>query len=114
MCRFDKTRRLRNKKDYESVFKGANKTSTSEFIILHQSGSLKTARLGLAISKKALPKAHQRNRIKRLLRESFRRRELPSMDVVFLAKHGIAKRENKVLFEKLSLIWDKLSALYVK
>ncbi len=113
MCQFDKTRRLINKKDYETVFKRANKLSNSDFIVLHQKNTEKKARLGLAISKKALPKAHQRNRIKRLLRESFRQRILPSVDVVFLAKHGIATRNNKVLFEKMSLIWDKLSELYV-
>ena len=87
---------------------------TSEFIVLHQKNTLKTARLGLAISKKALPKAHQRNRIKRLLRESFRKQALPPVDLVFLAKQGIAKKGNAVLFEKLSLIWDKLAELYVK
>lgn len=96
------------------MFKRANKTATSEFVVLHQINTLKTARLGLAISKKALPKAHQRNRIKRVLRESFRKQSLPSVDLVFLAKQGIAKRGNKVLFEKLSLIWDKLAVLYAE
>ncbi|OGV50801.1 MAG: ribonuclease P protein component [Legionellales bacterium RIFCSPHIGHO2_12_FULL_42_9] len=114
MYRFDKIRRLRNKEDYESVFKRGNKTSTSEFVVLHQRTTLKTARLGFAISKKAIPKAHQRNRIKRLLRESFRKQTLPPVDVVFLAKQGIDLKGNKVLFEKLSVIWDKLAVLYEK
>ena len=111
---FDKARRLRTKKDYAMVFKQANKLATSEFIVLHQKNTLKTARLGLAISKKALTKAYQRNRVKRLLRESFRQRVLPPVDVVFLAKQGLAKKNNPVLFEKLSLIWDKLAVLYAE
>ncbi|OGV40782.1 MAG: ribonuclease P protein component [Legionellales bacterium RIFCSPHIGHO2_12_FULL_42_9] len=114
MYRFDESRRLRSKKDYGSVFKHANKTSTAELIILHQRTTLKTARLGLAISKKAIPKANQRNRIKRLLRESFRRQTLPPVDVVVLAKPGIAAKGNKVIFEKLSILWNKLAVIYEK
>ena len=96
------------------MFKRANKTTTSEFIVLHKINTEKKARLGLAISKKALPRANQRNRIKRLLRESFRQHSLPSIDLVFLAKPGLVAKDNKVLFDKLSLIWDKLAALYIE
>ena len=96
------------------MFKQANKTTTAEFIVLHRKSTFETARLGLAISKKVLPKAHQRNRVKRILRESFRKSALPSVDIVFLAKHGVVNKDNNVLFEKLSLIWDKLAELYVK
>lgn len=43
-----------------------------------------TARLGLVVGKRALPRAHERNRAKRVLRETFRRRRrtLPPMDIV--------------------------------
>lgn len=43
-----------------------------------------TARLGLVVGKRALPRAHERNRAKRALRETFRRRRaaLPAMDIV--------------------------------
>jgi ribonuclease P protein component len=43
-----------------------------------------TARLGLVVGKRALPRAHERNRARRVLRETFRRRRasLPAMDIV--------------------------------
>ena len=43
-----------------------------------------TARLGLVVSKRALPRAHERNRARRVLRETFRRHraDLPPMDIV--------------------------------
>ncbi len=43
-----------------------------------------SARLGLVVGKRALRRAHERNRAKRVLRETFRRRRqaLPSMDIV--------------------------------
>jgi ribonuclease P protein component len=49
----------------------------------------KGPRLGLAVTKR-LGKAVQRNRVKRLLREFFRRHKskLPSRDLVIMAKPG--------------------------
>lgn len=43
-----------------------------------------TARLGLVVGKRALRRAHERNRAKRVLRETFRRHRptLPAMDMV--------------------------------
>lgn len=109
---FGKTRRLLKKSDYDHVFEQAKKIVTSEFIILYRENSLGYSRLGLALSKKMIPKAHDRNRIKRLLREGFRTTQLPAIDVIFLAKHGVAKVENKTIIAKLGTIWNKLTALY--
>jgi len=43
-----------------------------------------SARLGLVVGKRALARAHERNRAKRVLREMFRRQRaaLPPMDIV--------------------------------
>ena len=42
------------------------------------------ARLGLVVTKKGTPKAHRRNRIKRIIRDRFRLRaqQLPGADIV--------------------------------
>ncbi|KTD17875.1 ribonuclease P protein component [Legionella jordanis] len=108
MTCFDKTRRLLKKSDYEYVFAQAKKVATSEFIFLYRANSLGYARLGLALSKKAIAKAHDRNRLKRLLRETFRIKQLPAIDVVVLARPGVAKVENKTIIAKLGKTWDKL------
>jgi ribonuclease P protein component len=43
-----------------------------------------SARLGLVVTKKGTPKAHRRNRVKRIIRERFRLQagELPAADIV--------------------------------
>jgi len=106
---FKKTQRLLTKKDYNHVFEQAKKLVTSEFIILFRENNLGYARLGLAISKKMIAKAHDRNRIKRLIRENFRQRELPAVDMIFLARHGVAKQANAKISTKLSKSWEKLT-----
>lgn len=107
---FDKTRRLITKADYQFVFEEAKKTVSSEFIVLYRNNNLEHARLGLALSKKVIAKAHDRNRVKRLIRESFRKTGLPCVDIIFLARQGVGKLSNPVINATLSKTWDRLSA----
>lgn len=113
MFEFDKTRRLLKKSDYDRVFVDAQKTVTPEFIILHKKNSLGYARLGLALSKKMVAKACNRNRLKRIIRENFRTHKLPATDLVFLARSGADKVNNELITANLGKIWDKLTGLYV-
>ncbi|KTC80898.1 ribonuclease P protein component [Legionella cherrii] len=114
MFAFKKTQRLLTKKDYNHVFEQAKKIVTSEFIILFRENNLGYARLGLALSKKVIAKAHDRNRIKRLLRESFRQEELPAVDVVFLARQGVAKQTSASINARMGKTWKKLISCYEK
>lgn len=105
---FQKNKRLLTKTDYDGVFNQASKWVTSGFIFLFCENSGERSRLGLAISKKAVPKAHDRNRLKRILRETFRTRELAAVDVIVLAKRGVDKVPNSVLIAQINKAWDKL------
>ena len=112
---FDKTRRLLKKSEYDYVFAEAKKIVNSEFIILYRENKVGHARLGLALSKKMIAKAHDRNRVKRILRETFRTdKHLPSVDIVMLARHGVGKVPNSTISTQLGNAWNKLSASYVK
>jgi ribonuclease P protein component len=70
------------------------------------------ARLGLAIAARAVPRAVDRNRIKRQARETFRRRaaELPAVDVVILARPAAARAPAPVLRLALERLWLKVAA----
>lgn len=106
---FSQSRRLLKKTDYDDVFRDAKKIANPHFIFLYRDNKLGYARLGLALSKKNIAKAHDRSRIKRLLRETFRvSHHLSAVDIVVLAKPGVAKVENASLIDGLQRIWSKL------
>lgn len=70
------------------------------------------ARLGLAISAKAVPRAVDRNRIKRLAREGFRnmRHRLGPFDIVILARNGAAKASRREVIAALDAFWKNFLA----
>lgn len=110
MFAFKKTQRLLKKTDYDHVFDQAKKIVTTEFIVLYRDNNLGYARLGLALSKKMIAKAHDRNRIKRVLREGFRQTILPAVDMIFLARQGVAKQTTSGINNKLSKTWEKITS----
>ncbi len=74
--------------------------------------SLGHARLGLAISKRVSKRAVERNRIKRLLRESFRRvrHQLPAVDMMVMAREQAAGVPGPQLLAEIDGLWKKLLA----
>ena len=71
------------------------------------------ARLGVAVSKRVDARAVGRNRIKRLVRESFRaiRTRLPGGDYVLLAQREAANADNAQLVQALDALWLRAIAL---
>ncbi|PCH62520.1 MAG: ribonuclease P protein component [SAR86 cluster bacterium] len=108
---FPKKLRLLNAADYKAVFSGAQfKVSCRHFLILAISTPAASPRLGLVIAKKNVSKAVHRNRIKRLIRNSFRLNQslLASLDIVVLARQKSDSLENNVIDEKISVLWSDL------
>lgn len=68
-----KKERLKKKKEFEFVFKEGKKLwIDSVLLIIYRPNNLNYQRLGIVVSKK-LKKATQRNKVKRWIRELFRR-----------------------------------------
>lgn len=91
------------------VFQQPQRAGTPHITILGRLNSLGHPRIGLTVAKKHVKRAHERNRIKRLTRESFRLRqhELPAMDFVVLVKKGVADLDNRALAEALEKLWRR-------
>lgn len=112
MAEFKRNQRLISKAHYRRVFEEPKKVVMQEFLLLVRVSSEDKARLGLAISKKNVAKATDRNRIKRLIRESFRQTDLSDVDVVALARRGLHTLSNQDLNGKLKKAWIKVNKLY--
>ncbi len=64
----------------------------------------------MAIPKKHIKRAVGRNRIRRIVRENFRHQQhdLPAIDIVVIAKAGIADLSNQEINKVLDKLWRKL------
>jgi len=91
------------------VFQQPQRAGMPQITILGRLNQLGHPRIGLTVAKKNVKRAHERNRIKRLTRESFRLRqhELPAMDFVVVAKKGVAELDNRALAEALEKLWRR-------
>ncbi|MBS3964292.1 MAG: ribonuclease P protein component [Methylomonas sp.] len=102
--------RLRTPADYKRVFSNPVKVSDRYFTVLATSSPASQSRLGLAIAKKSIKKAVERNRIKRTVRESFRQQQIiNNRDIVVLARSDAAKATASNLRASLERHWLELA-----
>ena len=91
--KFSKEFRLLAAREYQRVFNKAQVKAPSKHLLLLASfNGLNHSRLGLVIGKKNVKRAVDRNRCKRVLRESFRieQTNLPALDIIAIARFGMA------------------------
>lgn len=64
----------------------------------------------MAVSTRAAGNSVRRNRLRRLIRESFRmhRHDLPAIDVLVTARPAAAQAENAVIRESLAGHWTRI------
>ena len=111
-----KRARLLKAADYARVFDKAVRSSDPYFTVLARSNDFDYPRLGLAISKKRAKLAVTRNRLKRLIRESFRVKQqgLFAADYIVLAGNKSSKATNSELIHSLDKHWQRLNKLCAK
>ncbi len=94
MARFRSRQRLRTRAEFDRVFRRGVRQDGRLFVLIAAPSAGLEDRLGLTVSRR-VGAAVTRNRVRRLLRESFRslRREAgPAVDLVVLAKPELAGR----------------------
>ena len=105
--------RLRCAADYKGVFNGALLKCINP--ISFSCKTFRTAKqpFGFSCCQEKVRRAHERNRVKRLARESFRlhQQQLDDLDIVVMPKVGIEAVPNAELHQQLQFAWQKLNRL---
>jgi ribonuclease P protein component len=96
--------------DYQRVFEQARRSADNYLTVLGRNNGRTYPRLGLAISKKQIRKATDRNRIKRLIRESFRHQQhtLTGLDFIVMARSNATQANHEILRRSLQKHWENL------
>ena len=110
--RFSKQMRLRKRSEYLRVQTTGQKVHTKAFLGLAVFGAPKT-RIGVTTTKR-VGCAAKRNRIRRLVKEAFRRSlmRLPqNTEVVVIAKKQAVWLDNRAILDELGLLGERLEKM---
>ncbi len=109
--KFSRDARLRDEKNFRDLISAGEKISTPYFFIRHRSNDRETPRLGIVVPKKTFRRVVDRNRLKRIARESFRRAapRLPGRDILVYYLAAALKAEGVVLARSLRECWGRMA-----
>jgi ribonuclease P protein component len=123
---FPRSARLLNPSEFSRVFRHPSVSSDRYFKVLARYNDGRRSRLGMAVSRQVDKRAVVRNRIKRVIRESFRQYaaarvrdargtlrgpesgQIPAVDLVVLPRRPCAIVCNEELFRSLAVHWSRL------
>jgi ribonuclease P protein component len=104
--------RLSGQTAFSNVFQQAVVSADASFKVLARGNDQQRSRLGMAVSRKVDKRAVARNRLKRVIRESFREHyrteQDNAADVVVLPRRQAVGQSNQVLFEQLTRHWKNI------
>ncbi|URJ29775.1 ribonuclease P protein component [Blochmannia endosymbiont of Camponotus sp.] len=103
-----KRARLLTVNEFVFVFKNPERIKTTGITLFSRPNQLGYPRIGLAVSKKYVKHAYERNRIKRHMRETFRinQHNLLSKDFVLtINSKEIIRFKNNALIKELEKLW---------
>jgi ribonuclease P protein component len=107
---FPRSQRLKTPTEFKHVWDNGRRLSGDCVAGMNCANNLGHARLGLSLSKKQFKRAVDRNRIKRIARETFRhiQSELGGRDVIILAYKGIEKLPPQAQHKRFEALWKRL------
>ncbi|MTI62868.1 MAG: ribonuclease P protein component [Methylophaga sp.] len=99
--------RMNRPGDFSRVFRQGKRTGGGGLTVLTVDNSVGHPRLGLAIAKKHVKLASRRNRLKRIIRESFRQHQssFSNIDIVVLSRPGLDQLDSAQIWAALERHW---------
>ena len=110
--RFGAELRLRSKLQFDAIYASGRRIDDRFFGMRIKPNGLSHPRLGLAVAVKTAGSGVARNRMRRLVRESFRlaQHQLPAIDVVVAAKFPAAGAPATTLRASLATLWNRVAS----
>ena len=110
--RFGAELRLRSKLQFDALYASGRRLDDRFFGLRVKPNGLGHARIGLAVAVKTAGNGVARNRLRRLVRESFRlaQHELPAVDVVVSAKFPSREAPAATLHASLAALWQRVAS----
>ena len=103
--------RLRRKKDFDAAYARGRRLGDGFFGVTATLTTQGAPRLGLAVAVRVAGGAVERNRIRRVIKESFRlhQNEIPAVDLVVSARPKARDAAGTLLHESLAQLWKKVA-----
>jgi ribonuclease P protein component len=110
--RFGAELRLRSKLQFDAIYASGRRLDDRFFGVRVRPNGLGHPRVGLAVAVKTAGNAVSRNRLRRLVRESFRlaQDELPAVDIVVAAKFPATAAPPTTLRASLATLWQRVAS----
>lgn len=111
---FGRKYRLVTKQDFQTVFAKPYKVTRKHLLVLYCPNQQPYARLGIIISKHHVKRAVSRNRLRRVIRDSFRQQKdaLKGLDIIVLVRSECTplckKSGKKALRDEVESLWPSL------
>jgi len=104
--------RLRRKRDFDAAYARGRRLSDGFFTVIATANEIGAPRLGLAVAVRAAGGAVARNRLRRIIRESFRlnQRALPAFDIVVGVRPQARAVPASELRVSLAALWGRIAA----
>ena len=110
--RFGAELRLRSKLQFDAIYASGRRLDDRFFGLRIKANGAGHPRVGLAVAVKTAGNAVARNRLRRLVRESFRlaQHTLPAVDIVVAAKFPASEAPATTLRASLATLWQRVAS----
>ena len=104
--------RVRTKPQFDAIYAGGKRIDDRFFGLRVMPNAVGHPRIGLAVAVKTAGNAVARNRLRRLVRESFRlaQNDLPAVDIVVAAKFPTREAPAPTLRASLATHWQRVAS----
>ncbi|MGH8144289.1 MAG: ribonuclease P protein component [Steroidobacteraceae bacterium] len=102
---------MRRSSEFKRLYASGQRFGNTCFTAVVLANGAGTPRLGLSVAARLLRRAVERNRVRRLIRESFRihQHRLPPVDIVVGIRNPVREANSSQLRESLERLWQKIS-----